>query len=298
MSFFVKAVVEALKAFPDFNSYIEGNEIVSRNYYDIGIAVGAKRGLVVQAIRGCDWLSFADIEKQIASFAQKARESKLTIDDIKGGGFTITNGGVYGSMLSTPIPNPPQVGILGMHNIIKCPVVVNDEMVIRPMMYLALSYYHRLVDGKRGGPIFDKGQRGFRRSFSSTFGRGSKMMETVDLVVLGSWTWGLCSSDSCCPKGIENHLHLKREDVGGTCLKCRMHSLQSPSPLNKNYHRIAHGKEHGIECSGLSANLSKMMERKGKIVSGITSGVAFLFKSIMSPFSGDLPGSYTSQLFR
>src|ERR1700722_4945861 len=137
MSFFVKAVVEGLKEFSDFNSYIEGDEIVTRHYYDIGIAVGTERGLVVPVVRRCDMLSFSEIEKEILLFAQKARDKKLSIDDLKGGGFTITNGGIYGSMLSTPILNPPQVGILGMHKIMKRPVVIGDEIVIRPMMYLA-----------------------------------------------------------------------------------------------------------------------------------------------------------------
>ncbi len=148
MSFFVKAVVEALKSFPEFNSYLEGNEIVTRNYYDIGIAVGAERGLVVPVIRNCDHLSFAEIEKQIVHFAKKAEAVKLTIEDLQGGCFTITNGGIFGSLLSTPILNPPQVGILGMHKIEKRPVVVDDQIVIRPMMYLALSYDHRVVDGR------------------------------------------------------------------------------------------------------------------------------------------------------
>ncbi len=148
MSFFVKAVVEGLKTFPDLNSYIRGEEIVHREYYDIGIAVGTERGLVVPVVRGADELTFPEIEKEIVAFAKKAREGKLAISDLEGGGFTITNGGVYGSLLSTPILNPPQVGILGMHAIQKRPVVVGDEIVIRPMMYLAMSYDHRIVDGK------------------------------------------------------------------------------------------------------------------------------------------------------
>lgn len=148
MSFFVKAVVEALKAYPDFNSYIDGDEVVERQYFDIGIAVGTERGLFVPVVRGCDALSFADIEREILTYAQKAREGKLSIQDLEGGGFTITNGGVYGSLLSTPILNPPQVGILGMHKILNRPVVVEGEIVSRPMMYLALSYDHRIVDGK------------------------------------------------------------------------------------------------------------------------------------------------------
>lgn len=148
MSFFVKAIVEGLKTYPDLNSYIEGDEIVTRHYYNVGIAVSTERGLVVPVVKACDTLSYAEIEKEIATFAKKAREGKITIDDLKGGGFTITNGGVFGSLLSSPILNPPQVGILGMHNIVQRPVVVNNEIVIRPMMYLALSYDHRIVDGK------------------------------------------------------------------------------------------------------------------------------------------------------
>lgn len=148
MSFFVKAVVEALKTYPDFNSYVDGDEIVERHYYDIGIAVGTERGLFVPVVRDCDSLGFADIERKIASYAKKAREGKLSLEDLQGGGFTITNGGVYGSLLSTPILNPPQVGILGMHKILNRPIAMDGEIVIRPMMYLALSYDHRIVDGK------------------------------------------------------------------------------------------------------------------------------------------------------
>ena len=148
MSFFVKAVVYALKKVPAINAYIDGDDLVQRHYYDISIAVGTDRGLVVPVIRGCDQMSFAQIEQSIGDVAKKARTGRLTIDDLQGGGFTITNGGVYGSLVSTPILNSPQCGILGMHKIQKRPVVVNDEIVIRPMMYLALSYDHRIVDGK------------------------------------------------------------------------------------------------------------------------------------------------------
>ncbi len=148
MSFFVKAVVEALHAFPHLNAYIDGDEIVQRDYFDIGIAVGTDRGLVVPVIHECDKCNFAEIEQTITNFAKKAREGGLTLADLEGGGFTITNGGVYGSLLSTPILNPPQVGILGMHQIKKRAVVIDDQIVIRPMMYLALSYDHRLIDGK------------------------------------------------------------------------------------------------------------------------------------------------------
>lgn len=148
MSFFVKACVSALAAFPDLNSYIENDEIVHREYYDIGVAIGSEKGLVVPVIKNCDQLSFAQIELAIDEYAKKAKEGTLTVQDLQGGGFTITNGGVYGSLLSTPILNPPQSGILGMHKIEKRPVAINEEIVIRPMMYTALSYDHRIVDGK------------------------------------------------------------------------------------------------------------------------------------------------------
>lgn len=148
MSFFVEATVTALQAFPDFNSYIDGEDIVHREYYDLGIAVGTEKGLMVPVIRNCDQLTFSQVELGIEEYAKKAREGKLTVDDLRGGGFTITNGGVYGSLLSTPILNPPQSAILGMHKIEKRPVVLDDQIVIRPMMYLALSYDHRLIDGK------------------------------------------------------------------------------------------------------------------------------------------------------
>jgi 2-oxoglutarate dehydrogenase E2 component (dihydrolipoamide succinyltransferase) len=148
MSFFVAAAVEALKAFPRVNAYIENDDVVYHDYIDIGVAVGTERGLVVPVLRNCEKLSFADIEKAIRDYAVKARDGKLSIDDLSGGTFTISNGGVYGSLMSTPILNPPQSGILGMHNIVRRPVAVGDQIVIRPMMYIALSYDHRIVDGK------------------------------------------------------------------------------------------------------------------------------------------------------
>ena len=148
MSFFVKACVIGLKNFPAINSEIQGEEIVYKNYYNISIAVGTDRGLVVPVLRETDEMSFADIEKNISDIGQKARDGKITIEDLQGGTFTITNGGIYGSMLSTPILNPPQSAVLGMHNIIERPVVVKCNIEVRPVMYLALSYDHRIVDGK------------------------------------------------------------------------------------------------------------------------------------------------------
>ncbi|GGK16754.1 dihydrolipoyllysine-residue succinyltransferase component of 2-oxoglutarate dehydrogenase complex [Caldalkalibacillus thermarum] len=149
MSFFTKAVIGALKKFPLLNAEIQGDEIVVKKYYDIGVAVATDQGLVVPVVRNADKLSFAEIEREIASLAEKARQNKLSVSDLQGGTFTITNGGVFGSLLSTPILNPPQVGILGMHKIQIRPVAVDEErMENRPMMYIALSYDHRIVDGK------------------------------------------------------------------------------------------------------------------------------------------------------
>jgi len=148
MSFFVRSCVEALKAFPIINAEIQQDEIVYKNYYNIGVAVGTEKGLVVPVVRDADELSFADIEKQIIALGEKAKTGQLSIEELQGGTFTITNGGIYGSMLSTPILNPPQSGVLGMHNIVQRAVVVEDKIEVRPIMYLALSYDHRIIDGK------------------------------------------------------------------------------------------------------------------------------------------------------
>ena len=148
MSFFIRASVDALKAFPLVNASIEGDEVVLKHYYDIGVAVSGSRGLVVPVLRDADRLSMAEIEKQVADLGQRARSDKLTLAELQGGTFSITNGGIFGSMLSTPILNPPQTGILGMHNIVERPVARDGQVVIRPVMYLALSYDHRLIDGR------------------------------------------------------------------------------------------------------------------------------------------------------
>ena len=148
MSFFVKAAIEALKRFPAVNASIDGNDIVYHDYYDVGIAASSPRGLVVPVLRDVDQMSFADVEKNIGEYGQKAKDGKLTMEDLVGGTFTVSNGGVFGSMLSTPIVNPPQSAILGMHRIEERPIAENGQVVIRPMMYLALTYDHRIIDGK------------------------------------------------------------------------------------------------------------------------------------------------------
>lgn len=148
MSFYIKAVVEALKRYPEVNASIDGDDVVYHNYFDISIAVSTPRGLVTPVLRDCDKLSMAEIEKQIKALAEKGRDGKLTVEDLTGGNFTITNGGVFGSLMSTPIINPPQSAILGIHAIKERPIALNGQVVIRPMMYLALSYDHRLIDGR------------------------------------------------------------------------------------------------------------------------------------------------------
>lgn len=148
MSFFVKAAIEGLKSFPAINGWIEGNEIVYHDFYDIGVAVSSDRGLVVPVVHDADQLSFAESETAIGNYGKRARDGKITIDELTGGTFTVSNGGVFGSLMSTPILNPPQSGILGMHKIQERPVAVNGQIVIRPMMYVALSYDHRIVDGR------------------------------------------------------------------------------------------------------------------------------------------------------
>jgi 2-oxoglutarate dehydrogenase E2 component (dihydrolipoamide succinyltransferase) len=156
MSFFTKAVTHALQAVPAVNARIEGNEIVTQHFYDIGVAVGTEKGLMVPTLRNCDTKNFAQIEQDIVNYAKAAREGKITMSDLEGGVFTISNGGIYGSMLSTPIINYPQPAILGLHNITERAVVVNGEIVARPMMYLALSYDHRLIDGKEAVTFLNK----------------------------------------------------------------------------------------------------------------------------------------------
>ena len=148
MSFFVKASIVALKEIPASNAEIDGDDIIYKNHYDIGVAVGAEQGLVVPVVRGADQLGFAEIEKRVADLGRRARDGKLSLEELSGGTFTITNGGVFGSLMSTPILNPPQAAILGMHKIQRRPVAVGDKIEIRPMMYLALSYDHRLIDGR------------------------------------------------------------------------------------------------------------------------------------------------------
>ena len=166
MSFFVKASVVALKNFPSVNAEIDGDHIVYKNYYNVSIAIGTDRGLVVPVLKAADELSFADIESNIFQLSEKARKGKITINDLQGGTFTISNGGIYGSLLSTPILNPPQTGILGMHNIVERPVAINGSVVIRPMQYLALSYDHRIIDGAEAAKFCNEIKENLGKNFA------------------------------------------------------------------------------------------------------------------------------------
>ncbi len=170
MSFFIKASVEALKAVPVVNGRIEDDDFIQNNFYDIGVAVGTERGLVVPVVRNADKKSFADLERDIADFATRARDGKLKIEDLQGGTFTITNGGVYGSLFATPILNPPQSGILGMHKIMPRPVAVDGKVEVRPMMYLALSYDHRAIDGKEAVTVSHQSKGMHRRPEKTALG--------------------------------------------------------------------------------------------------------------------------------
>jgi len=155
MSFFVKAAVEALKKFPVVNAYIDGDDIVYHDYFDVGVAVGSERGLVVPILRNAEAMSFGEVERQVRDFGERARDGKLGIEELTGGTFTISNGGIFGSLVSTPIVNPPQSAILGMHKIQDRPVAEKGQVVIRPMMYLALSYDHRIIDGREAVQCLD-----------------------------------------------------------------------------------------------------------------------------------------------
>ena len=181
MGFFTKAVVAALKEIPAVNAEIDGTDIIYKNHYDIGMAVGTERGLVVPVIRDCDELSLAGIEAELGNVAKKARDGTLSIADMQGGTFTITNGGVYGSLMSTPILNPPQSGVLGMHRIEKRPVAIDGQVVIRPMMYLALSYDHRIVDGKEAVTFLVRVKTGARRSRADAV-RGLKPWNHIKII--------------------------------------------------------------------------------------------------------------------
>ena len=236
MSFFVKACVVGLKNFPAINAEIQGDEIVYKNYYNISIAVGTDRGLVVPVVRNTDEMSFADIEKNISLMGQKARDGKITIEDLQGGTFTITNGGIYGSMLSTPILNPPQSAVLGMHNIIERPVAINGELKIRPIMYIALSYDHRIIDGKEAVSFLKTVKDTLEKPDRLFFG-SINMENNFDVIVIGGGPGGYVCAIRSSQLGLKTACVESRGTLGGTCLNVGCIPSKSLLNLSENYHK-------------------------------------------------------------
>ena len=307
MSFFTKAVTHALQAVPEVNARIEGNEIVSQHYYDIGVAVGTDKGLMVPVVRDCDQKDFAEIEQDILGYAKAARDGKIQMSDLQGGVFTISNGGIYGSMLSTPIINYPQPAILGLHNIQQRAMVVNGEIVARPMMYLALSYDHRLIDGKEAVTFLvkvkeaiedpavflrDLGSRVHRRSSpthhpsagtiavlsaDNTSLHSVIMSETqqFDLVVIGSGPGGYVAAIRSAQLGFKTAIVEKNPTLGGTCLNVGCIPCKALLHSTEMFHFAGHGAaDHGIDLTNLSISIEKLMAKKDKTVEQLTGGVA------------------------
>ena len=220
MSIFVKAAIVALKELPGVNAEIDGDDVVYKNHYDIGVAVGTEQGLVVPVVRDADRLSFAEIEKTIAEYGRKARDGKLTIEELSGGTFTISNGGIYGSLMSTPILNPPQSGILGMHKIERRPVAIGDKIEIRPMMYVALSYDHRIVDGREAVTFLVRHQGMRRRSLAHPVRHVSlrAMPDRYDVVIIGAGPGGYVAAIRAAQLGLKTACIESRASLGGTCL--------------------------------------------------------------------------------
>src|SRR5204863_6135856 len=220
MSIFVKAAIVGLKELPAVNAEIDGEDLVYQNHYDIGVAVGTEQGLVVPVVREADRKSFADIEKEIGGLGRKARDGKLTIEDLSGGTFTISNGGVYGSLLSTPILNPPQSAILGMHKIERRPVAIGDVIEIRPMMYVALTYDHRIIDGREAVTFLVRIKECVEDPSRLLFDicPGSEMAERYDVVVIGAGPGGYVAAIRAAQLGMKAACIDSRETAGGTCL--------------------------------------------------------------------------------
>src|SRR6056300_1096158 len=292
MSFFVKACIVALKSFPAVNAEIDGEDIIYKNYYNISFAVGTEKGLVVPVLKNADELSFADIEKNIKEISEKARDGKLTIEDLQGGTFTISNGGVYGSMLSTPILNLPQSGVLGMHNIVERPVVVDGEIKIRPIMYLALSYDHRIIDGKESVSFLKMIKENLedpRRLFLDIY-----MSEKFQAVVIGGGPGGYVCAIRLAQLGFKTACIESRGSLGGTCLNVGCIPSKSLLNLSEEFHKVKNLSNKGIEVGEVKLNLSKMMKSKDKAVTVLTKGVEFLLKkNNVSYFKGH--GSFKSK---
>eukprot|EP01037_Dinobryon_pediforme_P048607 gene48607-biopygen14028 len=268
MSFFVKAVVHALKKYPIVNASVDGNDIVYHGYFDVGVAVGSPRGLVVPVLRDADQMSIADIERKIAEFGQKAKDGKLSIEELTGGTFTVSNGGTFGSMLSTPIINPPQSAILGIHATKDRAVVENGQIVIRPMNYFSMSYDHRIIDGREAvlslvaikEALEDPAQKNEL---------GKIMSKNFDVVVIGGGPGGYIAAIRAAQLGFNTACidEWKNEKggpaPGGTCTNVGCIPSKALLQSSEHYEHAGHAfAEHGIEVKGLSLNLAQMLGRK------------------------------------
>ncbi|MEZ6197038.1 MAG: dihydrolipoyl dehydrogenase [Planctomycetota bacterium] len=278
-SFFVKAVVEALKLTPALNAQIHGTDVHYHNYFDIGIAVGGGKGLVVPIIRNAECLSFAEIEKTVADFGSRAKENRIGLEELQGGTFTISNGGVYGSLNSTPILNPPQSGVLGLHAIQERPVGLNGQIVLRPMMYVALTYDHRIVDGREAVTFLKHIKMCVENPRASCW-RSEAVVDAYDLIVIGAGPGGYVASIRAAQLGLKVACVDKNPTRGGTCLRVGCIPSKALLESSELYAKAAGGLgHHGIELGKVKLDLEAMMARKDKIVERLTGGVDLLLKN-------------------
>ena len=296
MGFFVKAAVHALKKYPAVNASIDGTDIVYHGYFDIGIAVGSPRGLVVPILRDADQLSIAEIETQIADFGKRAQDGKLTVEDLTGGTYTISNGGVFGSMLSTPIINPPQSAILGVHATKERAVVENGQVVVRPMNYLAQSYDHRIIDGREAVlslvAIKEALEDPARLLLDTSDGHGPPRASRCELalwligrVVIGAGPGGYIAAIRAAQLGFKTACidDWSRADgkpaPGGTCTNVGCIPSKALLQSSENFEHAGHAfADHGIEVEGLAIDVAKMLSRKEKVVAQNNDGILYLFK--------------------
>ena len=294
MGFFVKAAVHALKKYPAVNASIDGTDIVYHGYFDIGIAVGSPRGLVVPILRDADQMSLAEIEKQIAEYGKRANEGKLTVQELTGGTYTISNGGVFGSMLSTPIINPPQSAILGVHATKERAVVENGQVVVRPINYLAQSYDHRIIDGREAvlslvaikEALEDPGAAccwTFEECAAAA--ADLKMAEPFDVVVIGAGPGGYIAAIRAAQLGfrvacIDDWTRADGKPApGGTCTNVGCIPSKALLQSSENFEHAGHAfADHGIEVKGLAIDVAKMLARKDRVVAQNNDGILYLFK--------------------
>ena len=263
MGFFVRACVQALKEIPAVNAEIDGTDIIYKNYYHIGIAVGTERGLVVPVVRDCDQKSLAEIEKAIADFGRRARDGALKIEELQGGTFTITNGGIYGSLMSTPILNAPQSGILGMHKIQERPMVVGGKIEVRPMMYLALSYDHRIVDGREAVTFLVRVKECWRTRRGWCWICEARAM-SYDLIVIGTGPGGYVCAIRAAQLGLKTAVVEKNATFGGTCLNVGCIPSKAMLHASELYEEAGHSfAQMGIKVGKPSVDLAAHAQIQG-----------------------------------